>query len=78
MSEYNIEMGFREVEWDVTDWIDLNRDSCEDGNELPGSLKCREITEQLSNGWLLEKRSVPWSELKSGIESGVTKQYTTR
>jgi hypothetical protein len=36
-------------------------DSCEHGNEPPGSIKCWEILEWLSDWRLLKKNSAPWS-----------------
>jgi hypothetical protein len=42
-------------------------DSCEHGNELSGSIKCREIFAYLHNWRLLKKASAPWSELWKAI-----------
>jgi hypothetical protein len=33
--------------------------SCDNGNELSGSVKCWEILEYLSDWWLLKKNLVP-------------------
>jgi hypothetical protein len=43
--ENNIKMDVQEVECVVMDWIGLaqDRDTCECGNELSGSIKCREF-----------------------------------
>jgi hypothetical protein len=38
-------------------------DSCEHGNEYLGSIKIWEFLEWLSDCWLLEKDSAPWSWL---------------
>ena len=37
-------------------------DACECGNELSGSVKCREFLDLLEAGQLLKKDSAPWSE----------------
>jgi hypothetical protein len=47
------------------EWIDLAQErgpmegSCEQGNEISGSMKCWEILEYLHNWQLLKKGSVP-------------------
>jgi len=39
-------MGLNEIIWEVVEWVDVAQDReqvadcCEDGNELPGSIKC--------------------------------------
>jgi hypothetical protein len=45
--------------------IEVGRGSCESGNELPGSIKCWEITEWLHNFWPLEWCSAPQNYLVS-------------
>jgi hypothetical protein len=57
----NIKIDFREIGWDIVDWIDLARDSdqfegsCEHGDETSRSLKCWEVPELLDNWQLLKK-----------------------
>jgi hypothetical protein len=47
--------------------------SCEHGNELPGSIKYREILEWLCNCWLLSKVELnAWSEL---LEKLIVKKF---
>jgi hypothetical protein len=43
----NMKMDLREIGCDFMDWIDMgqDRDSCEHGNEVSGSIKCWEVLE---------------------------------
>jgi hypothetical protein len=41
----SIKIDLREIGWDGVDWIGLAQDSCEHGNEPPGSIKCWEVLE---------------------------------
>jgi hypothetical protein len=52
------------------DWIHLAQNrlvggggSCQHGNECSGFIKCWEILDYLSDCWLLENVSAPWSSL---------------
>jgi hypothetical protein len=40
----------------------VRRTLCEHGNEVPGSIKCYEIVDWLSNYQLLKKDCAAWSE----------------
>jgi hypothetical protein len=55
----NIKMDLGEIGWDGMDWIDL----AQDRNQwrAPGSIKCWEVLEYLSEWQLLKNDSAPWS-----------------
>jgi hypothetical protein len=60
----NIKIDLRGIDWGGMDWIDLAQDrnkggSCEQGNELSGSIKFWEVLELLHSWWLLTKGSDP-------------------
>jgi hypothetical protein len=61
------------------DWIHLaqDRDSCEQDNDISGSIKCRQMLMWLSDCWLLKKDSSPCRKLLSVPDlKGVTVQGT--
>jgi hypothetical protein len=66
--EDNIKMNLRDVRWRPRTgsiWLRIGTvvGSCECGNELSGSIKCREFLEWRRTCQLLRENSVPWQQL---------------
>jgi len=60
-------MDLTEAECEVVDWIQLVQgqdpvaSSCEDDDEILGSVKCGEFLDQVSNYHVLKKEPAQWS-----------------